>query len=106
MGRLGWIADYPIQDNFIYPLFSTEGDNNYGKYSNKDVDDAILKARATLDEKEREAAFQEIDKKVAAELPVIPLFYYKHQLVGSNKVKKLYMDPQKLCDMSAVELSA
>lgn len=106
MGRLGWIADYPIQDNFIYPLFSTEGDNNYGKYSNKDVDDAILKARATLDEKEREAAFQEIDKKVAAEMPVIPIFYYKHQLVGSSKVKKLYMDPQKLCDMSAVELSA
>ena len=39
-------------------------------------------------------------------MPVIPLFYYKHQMVCSQRVKSLYMDPQKLCDMSAVELSA
>ena len=23
VGRLGWIADYPIMDNFLYPLFYT-----------------------------------------------------------------------------------
>ena len=104
MGRLGWIADYPIMDNFMYPLFYTGADNNYGGYSNADVDAAILKARATADDAERIAAYQEVDKLVGAEMPVIPLFYYKHQMVGSSRVKYLHIDPQKLIKMDEVEL--
>ncbi len=104
MGRLGWIADYPIMDNFMYPLFYTGADNNYGGYSNADVDAAILKARATADDEERIAAYQEVDKLVGTEMPVIPLFYYKHQMVGSSRVKYLHIDPQKLIKMDEVEL--
>ena len=77
IGRLGWIADYPIMDNFLYPLFATGADNNYGKYSNPAVDKAI-----------------------------VPLFYYKHQMVGSSRVKCLHIDPQKLIMMDKVELEA
>lgn len=106
VGRLGWIADYPIMDNFLYPLFVTGGDNNYGQYSNADVDKGLLDARAIAFDDERVAKYQEVDKLIAEDMPVIPLFYYKHQMVCSQRVKSLYMDPQKLCDMSTVELSA
>ncbi|WP_293673717.1 ABC transporter substrate-binding protein [uncultured Parolsenella sp.] len=106
VGRLGWIADYPIMDNFLYPLFATGGDNNYGQYSNADVDKGLLEARAVASDDERVAKYQEVDKLIAEDMPVIPLFYYKHQMVCSQRVKSLYMDPQKLCDMSTVELSA
>ena len=106
VGRLGWIADYPIMDNFLYPLFVTGGDNNYGQYSNADVDKGLLDARAIVSDDERVAKYQEVDKLIAEDMPVIPLFYYKHQMVCSQRVKSLYMDPQKLCDMSTVELSA
>lgn len=104
VGRLGWIADYPIYDNFMYPLFVTGGDNNYGKYSNADVDAGMLEARAMLDDAERIAKFQEVDKLIAADMPVIPLFVYKHQLVCSDRVDGLYMDAQKLADLSTCEL--
>ena len=106
VGRLGWIADYPIMDNFLYPLFVTGGDNNYGQYSNADVDKGLLDARAIASDDERVAKYQEVDKLIAEDMPVIPLFYYKHQMVFSQSVKYLYIDPQKLCDMSTVELSA
>ena len=106
VGRLGWIADYPIMDNFLYPLFVTGGDNNYGQYSNADVDKGLLEARAIASDDDRVAKYQEVDKLIAEDMPVIPLFYYKHQMVCSQRVKSLYMDPQKLCDMSTVELSA
>ena len=33
MGRLGWIADYPTMDNFIYPNFYLGSDNNCSKYN-------------------------------------------------------------------------
>ena len=106
VGRLGWIADYPIMDNFLYPLFVTGGDNHYGQYSNADVDKGLLDARAIASDDERVAKYQEVDKLIAEDMPVIPLFYYKHQMVCSQRVKSLYIDPQKLCDMSTVELSA
>lgn len=106
VGRLSWIADYPIMDNFLYPLFVTGGDNNYGQYSNADVDKGLLDARAIASDDERVAKYQEVDKLIAEDMPVIPLFYYKHQMVCSQRVKSLYIDPQKLCDMSTVELSA
>ena len=106
VGRLGWIADYPIMDNFLYPLFVTGGDNNYGQYSNANVDKGLLDARAIASDDERVAKYQEVDKLIAEDMPVIPLFYYKHQMVCSQRVKSLYVDPQKLCDMSTVELSA
>ncbi len=106
VGRLGWVADYPIMDNFLYPLFVTGGGNNYGQYSNADVDKGLLDARAIVSDDDRVAKYQEVDKLIAEDMPVIPLFYYKHQMVCSQRVKSLYMDPQKLCDMSTVELSA
>lgn len=103
-GRLGWIADYPIYDNFMYPLFVTGGDNNYGNYSNEEVDQGMLDARAIMDDDERIAAFQQVNALVAEDMPIIPLFFYRHQMVGSSRVKYFYMDPQKLSDMSTAEL--
>ena len=49
MGRLGWIADYPGLDNFLYPLFTTGSGDNYAFYSDPAVDQALLDARATVD---------------------------------------------------------
>ena len=35
VGRLGWIADYPIMDNFLYPLFKTGSGDNYAFYTQR-----------------------------------------------------------------------
>ncbi|MCI1665123.1 MAG: ABC transporter substrate-binding protein [Atopobiaceae bacterium] len=105
-GRLGWIADYPIMDNFLYPLFYTGNGDNRSQYSNPDVDTAINDARTTVDDSERISKMQAVNKTIADDMPVIPLFYYKHSMVGSSKVKSIYIDPQKKADMSQCELNA
>ena len=106
-GRLGWIADYPIMDNFLYPLFdsaSLGGDNRSG-FNNPDVDAKIAEARATVDDEERIAKMQEADAMIAAECPVIPLMFYTHTIAGSDRIKSLYVDPQKHADLSTAELA-
>lgn len=103
-GRLGWIADYPIIDNFLYPLFYTGVGDNRGQYSNAEVDAAIDEARAVVSEVERVAAFAEVNRLVAEETPVIPIFFYTHTIVGSSRVKSLYMNMAKLVDMNKAEL--
>ena len=106
-GRLGWIADYPIMDNFLYPLFDSDslgGDNKSG-YNNPEFDAKVNEARATVDDKERIAKMQEADAMVSADCPVIPVMFYTHTLAGSDRIKHLYVDPQKHADLSTAELA-
>jgi peptide/nickel transport system substrate-binding protein/oligopeptide transport system substrate-binding protein len=86
VGRLGWIADYPIMDNFLYPLFLTGSADNYSFYSNPEVDAMLDEARTTVDDDERVALYQEIEKIVGNDAAVIPMFYYRHTRVASDRV--------------------
>ena len=106
-GRLGWIADYPIYDNFMYPLFHSDslgGDNRSG-YSNPEVDNLINTARQTTDTTERIDLMHQADALVAEDNPVIPLNFYTHQIAGSDRIAHLYIDPLKKADLSQCELA-
>ena len=94
IGRLGWIADYPIMDNFLFPLFYTGNGDNRSQYSNPEVDSALSAARSTVDDDERVAALQEVNKVIAEDNPVIPIMFYKFSMCGSDKILSLYEDPQ------------
>ena len=107
-GRLGWVADYPIMDNFLYPLFHSDsiGGDNKSCYSNPEFDKGLAEARATADDAERVKKMQALDKMVADFCPVIPLLFYTHTLAGSDRIKSLYIDPQKKARLASAELNA
>ncbi len=99
LGRLGWIADYPIIDNFLFPLFTTGSGDNYAKYSDPAVDQALLDARATVDTDERITKYQEIERTIGETAPVIPIVMYRHGRVGSDRVQNLIFSPQGLLNL-------
>lgn len=103
-GRLGWIADYPIMDNFLYPLFFTGNGDNRSLYSNAEVDAALEAARQTVDDDTRITALQEVNKKISEDMPVVPIFFYKHTYVGSDKVKSAYVDPSKKIHLKSADM--
>ncbi|OFW58124.1 MAG: hypothetical protein A2133_01510 [Actinobacteria bacterium RBG_16_64_13] len=98
MGRLGWIADYPIIDNFLYPLF-TEGGDNMSFYNDPAVAQALMDARATVDTDARIAKYQAIEKTIGEAAPVIPIVKYRHHHVGSDRVRGLVYSPQGLLNL-------
>ena len=52
--RMGWIADYPSLDNFLYPVHVRGGlYGSYTFYSNPQVDALFEQARATADAPQR-----------------------------------------------------
>ena len=106
IGRLGWVIDYPIMDNLLYPMFYTGVGDNRSGYSNADVDAALTEARSTVDTEERIKKFQDVNKQIAADFPVIPLLFYRHTIVCSARVNNLYCNPMKLMDLSTCWLSA
>lgn len=105
MGRLGWIADYPIMENFLFSLFYTNNGDNHSKYTNPEVDKAIMEARSIPDDDERIAAFQAIDDIVQASTPVAPVMFYRHTRVTSARVNDFYFSPNMVADMTKTWLT-
>ena len=91
-------------DNFLYPLFYTGNGDNRAGYSNPDVDEKLMAARSTVDDAERKAALQAVNKEIGEDMPVIPLMFYTHTCVGGSNVAKMYLDPQKKADLSKAQL--
>ncbi len=106
MGRMGWIADYPTLDNFIFPNFYSTADNNYSRYNNPEVDAAIDDARKIADEDERKDAYRKINQMVADDMPIIPIMFYAHQHVASDRVNELYYNAQGIADLGHASLRA
>lgn len=102
IGRLGWIADYPITDNFLYPLFQSKSGDNKSQYKNAAVDTALDEARKTLDDAARIKAYQAINATVQADNPVLPVMFYKHTRVGSKRLHNFTWDAQGLGDFTKV----
>ena len=106
IGRMGWVADYPTLDNFIYPCFFSTAENNMGKYNNPDVDKAIADARKIKDEEERKSAYRNINAQLAEDCPVIPIMFYSHNHVGSAKINQYFHNPQNIGDFAVAEMKA
>ncbi len=91
---LGWpgIGD---ADNPLYSLYhsSSIGATNYTHYINKDVDAMIEKGRSTIDEKEREQIYQDIQIRICEDAPAI--FYWEQDTTHaySKKLRKILYSP-------------
>jgi oligopeptide transport system substrate-binding protein len=85
--RMGWIADYPSIDNFVY-LFTTEGGKygSYSWYSNPQVDKLFKQARSTTDETQRNNLYNEAQKLVLTDAPSIPVYTYRDARATNNRV--------------------
>lgn len=84
--RAGWGADYPVMDNFLYPLFFTGLGDNYARYSNKDYDERLEKARKTVDKTERIKEMQACNEIVAEDCPVLLVSFPTIDYVLSDRV--------------------
>jgi oligopeptide transport system substrate-binding protein len=102
--RLGWLADYPIMDNFLYPMFYSEnaGLDNMCYYNNPEVDELLMTARSTPDEDERIELYREAEKKILADAPEIPLMFYKTSRVYAEGVGGYIRTPDDLTPMERV----
>ena len=91
-GRLGWTADYPTADNFLYSIFYGTSGDNCSMYANDEVDKALDEARKTIDDDERIAAMAEVSKLIGEDAPVAPIMYYTHREITNDQVEEFVFD--------------
>jgi len=102
LGRSGWIADYPLADDFLYPLFysSQMGLNGYSFYSNSEFDALIDKARATSDSQQRLNLYAQAEKMILDDVVVIPTFWGRvFRVWNSTRVGGLEYSPMGTWDL-------
>ena len=100
IGRMGWVIQVPYADGILQPLFYTgSGDNNFA-YTNEKFDKAIDDARSIVDDDERIKAYQDANKIVAEDFPVIPMFFYRHTYIASKRMHNMYLNPSTYCRLT------
>ncbi len=102
--RLGWLADYPIMDNFLFPLFYSTSTDNYQGYNNPVVDEMLIEARSIADEDERIAKYREIEKIVLDDSAFILVYQYGMRQILKDYVKGFELSPAETYDLSTVYL--
>lgn len=70
----GWSPDYNDAINFL-DLWVTDGGNNDSFWSNEEYDNLIAQATAEADEEVRQQYLFDAEEILAAEMPVIPLYW-------------------------------
>jgi len=83
---MGWIGDYVDAMTFL-DLFVTGGGNNYPKWSNKQYDELIAKAKSSNDQAERAKYMHEAEKILMDEMPIAPIYFYTRQVLEKDYVK-------------------
>jgi oligopeptide transport system substrate-binding protein len=73
--RTGWQMDYPAISNFLGPIYVTGAGSNDGQYSNPEFDALIKKGDTASSPEAGIESYQEAQKLLLEDLPVVPLWY-------------------------------
>ncbi|NIJ09990.1 peptide/nickel transport system substrate-binding protein [Saccharomonospora amisosensis] len=106
---LGWTGDYNSPDNFIGTFFGTTENQFWtsGSPWGKELAAALEEAASTVDPAQREAKYQEINRKLMSEyLPAIPLSHSPPAIVVSPDVQGLVPSPLTKEEFAPVTVSA
>lgn len=104
MFRTGWVFDYPSLENFLAPLYTTTGGANDGDYSNEAFDTLIAEAGASSTIEEANVKYQEAERLLAEDMPVIPLWNDRQIGGWSENVADLQFSPRDRVELTTIEL--
>ena len=74
--RGSWIADYPDAENYLSVFYSKNpAPPNYTRYNNPAFDELYEKAIAEKSDSLRYRMYQDLDKMIVRDAPIVPLWY-------------------------------
>ena len=104
--RLGWVAPYPSADAILSPLFLTGFPNNLTGFSSPPVDELLRAARAEADPEARITRWQEAERAILAELPVVPIGQFELHSAAAPRVRGLNVTVTGTFDARTVSVVA
>ncbi|MBI4283632.1 MAG: peptide ABC transporter substrate-binding protein [Chloroflexi bacterium] len=100
----GWVADYPHPQDFLDVLFHTGVYNNYGDYTNPEVDALLEQARLELDNKLSLALYQQAEQKLVEDAASLPLWFGRSYLLVKPYIKGYKVSPMGYAMLNSVSI--
>ncbi|MEM3371623.1 MAG: ABC transporter substrate-binding protein [Candidatus Korarchaeum sp.] len=100
---LGWYPDYIDPDDYLTPFLRTESNRWLASgYSNPRVDDLLDKASVEVDTKARTNYYAEVQRILAEDAPLIPLFQGELILITQKNVEGVLVGPPMMLTYSTI----
>lgn len=90
--RAGWIGDY-MDPHVFFDLWETGGGNNNTNWGNAEYDRLLRSALTAKTTEARYEVYQQMEKILLDEMPIMPIFFYTHPRLISPKVKGYFSTP-------------
>ena len=104
MFYIGWVADYPHPQDFLDVLFHSGNDNNYGEYSNPEVDDLLERAGVEQDSSLSLALYQQAEQLLVDDAACIPLWFGQNYILVKPYVIGYHLNPSGLAMLNEVSV--
>ncbi|MCB9262620.1 MAG: ABC transporter substrate-binding protein [Flavobacteriales bacterium] len=107
--RASWILDYPDAENYLSCFYSKNfcpSGPNYTHFKNELFDKTYEKSLAEVNEPKRIKLYEEMDKMILEESPVIILFYDQSMRLLSHSISNLENNPLNIPDLKRAKKKA
>ena len=90
--RLGWIGLYPSPDAYLAPLFNSSSRDNATGFKAADIDQLLASAQAQPDPGARISLYQQAEKQVLSQVPIVPIAQFLTKAVVAERVHDLTLN--------------
>ncbi len=104
--KKSWVGDYADEENFMNLFYSKNFSPtgfNYFHYSNPAFDALFEKAKVERDEAKRIDLYQQMDRMILDDAPVVPLFYDKVVRLVQKNITGLTSNSMNLLNLKTVK---
>ena len=103
--RLAWAMDYPLMENYLGPLYTTDGSANYYGYKNPAFDSLVREGSEAPTTAIAQKDWRDAEDILAQDMPVIPLRFGQNVFGHSAKVTSVTMDLFQKVDIYKIEVA-
>jgi oligopeptide transport system substrate-binding protein len=107
--RLGWVADYPDDINFL-ELWTCNSGNNSTTFCNKQYDNLIQQARNTPDNTKRYQIYHQAEEILlgpSGDVPFAPIYWYTYTAQEKQPIQDTFnISPLDQIDLSQVKVES
>jgi oligopeptide transport system substrate-binding protein len=104
MFYMGWVADYPHPQDFLDVLFRSGAENNYGEYSNPDVDALLDRANVEMDGEVSFALYQQAEQVIVDDAACLPLWFRENYVLVKPYVSGYELTPMGFALLNRVSV--
>lgn len=105
--RKSWMADYPDAENYLALFYSknfTPHGPNYTHFKNFQYDKLYEMSQLETNDSTRHHLYQEMDKIIIEEAPIVPLYYDQVVRLTQGSVKNLGINPLNLLTLKKIKI--